>query len=680
MKQKKISSLKFCTVLFIFFVSIIIGSCGYGDHGRKLRSALEQAGANKEELLNVIEHYKKDPADSMKLRSARFLIENMSGHFSYDTSYLYKYRPVIEKINTLRVNGFPKEFIKGQVNPLMDSLAANYPLSYVYSKYENDLTSIKSKLLISNIDQAFESYTSNQFKDSILFDDFLEYVLPYRVQNGYCLEEWRPFFTRHYSFKAGQKFLNVHQLCDSLLYNFKDVKLGWEVANQFPYIKIEDYLKSLITHCPTKCWFNCMLLRSFGIPVTTDFVPVSRVHELGHEWNSLKLKDGLYPFDPFWEDSIRYLKAYYAREMIHPKIGTIQFPKIYRKTFKINVSELLKHAIHSGEEIPPFFRDPFLKDVTEEYFKTFAIEVPIIKNINEVEYAYACVMGFNQSWKPIDFGKIKKGKVSFSSLGSANVYLPIFYKFGSMIPAAYPVLLKEDGNSSTLCPDTSLRRHVEISYVAFPRPELNEYKKSFIGATVEGANNKNFDNSEILYKITKSYEPGTYHIPIHTSSNFRFIRLKVPNLMTLFHEIKFFSNEKGAENEIRGKLMYSYPKDSLLLQKIVDGNLLTGLNFNSISEEHKRQFNSWIGYDFNRLISIDAFEFYFVFNANIRKEGIYELLYWDFEWKSLGTKISSSNSICFDNVPENALLMMRIKDTEKYSRIFTYSEGKQHWW
>ena len=76
------SFLKFRTALFIIFSSIIIGSCGYGDHERKLRSALEQAGANKEELLNVIEHYKKDPADSMKLRATRFLIENMPGHFS----------------------------------------------------------------------------------------------------------------------------------------------------------------------------------------------------------------------------------------------------------------------------------------------------------------------------------------------------------------------------------------------------------------------------------------------------------------------------------------------------------------------------------------------------------------------------------------------------------------------
>ena len=88
----------------------------------------------------------------------------------------------------------------------------------------------------------------------------------------------------------------------------------------------------------------------------------------------------------------------------------------------------------------------------------------------------------------------------------------------------------------------------------------------------------------------------------------------------------------------------------------------------------------WIGYDFKRPVPINGFEFYYVFNVSVRKEGVYELFYWDFGWKSLGAKKSNSTKISFDNVPENALLMVKIPDTENYSRIFTYLDGKQHWW
>ncbi|MCK9640123.1 MAG: hypothetical protein M0R39_09465 [Prolixibacteraceae bacterium] len=678
MKQKTKSSSKFHNILFFIFSTIIIGLCGYVWHERKLRSALEQAGTNKGELLKVIDHYKKDPADRMKLDAARFLIENMAGHFSYDTSYLYRYRPVIEKINKLRVIGLPRDNIKIQVNPLMDSLVAIYPLSNVYSKSENDLTSIKSKLLISNIDRAFEAYNANLFKDSIRYEDFLEYVLPYRIDNGYCLEDWRPFFSQNFSVKSVNKLSNVHQLCDSLLHKFNDVRIGLDIANQFPYFKLDDYLKSRVARCAQKCWFNCLLLRSSGLPVAIDFVPASRVHESGHEWNTLILKQGIYPIEPFWVDSNRYLKSIYSREKLHSEIGPIEFPKIYRKTFKMSSSELLDHAIRTGEEIPPLFQNPFVKDVTKEYFKSFAIETAITKKIEGIDYAYVCVFGSNQRWVPVDFGRIKKGKVSFNSLGTDNVYLPAFYQFGNIVPAAYPILLNE--KPLTLCPDTSRKRKIEISYVAFQRPELEARKRSLIGITVEGADNKNFDNSEVLYTITKAYEPGYYHIPIPKSPKFRFVRLKVPKLNTLLYEIKFFGMENGSEKEVRGKLLYSYPKDSILLQTIVDGNLSTGMIFSTINEEHKLLKNVWIGYEFNRPVSIGAFDFYYVFNVNIRKEGIYELLYWDYEWKSLGTKKSDSNSISFDNVPENALLMIKIHDKDKYSRIFTYSDGKQHWW
>jgi len=356
-------------------------SCGYVNNNKKLKLALEQAGINRKELEKVINHYSKKPEDSLKLEAACFLIENMPGHFSYDTTNLYKYRPVIEKIGLLRNRGFAKETIKEQVNPLMDSLITIYPLSHIYSKREDDLTSIKSQMLIDNIDLAFEYYNKNPFKDSIIYDDFLEYVLPYRIQNGYCLEDWRPYFIQNYSDRANGKFQTVHELCDSLLSVFKEVSIGWRVADQFPYLKLEDYLRSKMTHCPQKCWFNCLLLRSFGVPVTVDFVPVSRVHPLGHEWNVLKLKKGIYPFEPFWVESFRYLKPVYSRQIWHPKHGPLQFPKVYRKTFKMNISELFEYAVKTGEDIPPFFRNPFQKDVTNEYFKTYDIDVPLIKKI-----------------------------------------------------------------------------------------------------------------------------------------------------------------------------------------------------------------------------------------------------------------------------------------------------------
>lgn len=45
-----------------------------------LEQALELAGDNRSELEAVLDHYKDEPE---KLRAARYLIENMPGHYSY---------------------------------------------------------------------------------------------------------------------------------------------------------------------------------------------------------------------------------------------------------------------------------------------------------------------------------------------------------------------------------------------------------------------------------------------------------------------------------------------------------------------------------------------------------------------------------------------------------------------
>jgi len=486
------------------------------------------------------------------------------------------------------------------VNPLMDSLNAVYPLGNIYSKRENDVTSVSPKMLINNIDLAFEYYNCNPFKDSILFEDFIESVLPYRIQNGPCIEDWRSYFIRNYSHKTEYNFSRADQLCDSLLYQFREIKLGWQIAEQFPYLKLDDYLTSQLASCLQKCWFNCMLLRSFGIPVTIDFVPASRVHESGHEWNAIKLKGGILPFDPFWEGvhGNRYLKAFYSRSANHPIIGAIQFPKIYRKTFKAHITELLEHAATSGEKVPSFFLNPFILDVTNEYFTTFDITAPLIKrNDEKADYAYACVMGSKRAWIPVGYGKIKSRRTKFHSLGSNNVYLPAHYQTGNMTPAGYPILLNDNGSALILCPDLVNTRSIKISSVAYFRPRLEEFKKSFNGCTIEGADNVNFKNSEILYQLANAYEPGTYRIPVCSNSKYRFIRFKIRNSTIKINEFKLFSASGETENELEGKPIYSDASDSLMLRKSVDHDKLTGANFDELSDEHKLSGNIWIGYD-----------------------------------------------------------------------------------
>ena len=57
---------------------------------------------------------------------------------------------------------------------------------------------------------------------------------------------------------------------------------------------------------------------------------------------------------------------------------------------------------------------------------------------------------------------------------------------------------------------------------------------------------------------------------------------------------------------------------------------------------------------------------------------LYELFYWDREWKSLGRQVGSRQLqyLEYDNVPDNALLLFRNLTKGKEEWIFTYEDGK----
>ncbi|HYQ57598.1 MAG TPA: hypothetical protein VEP89_09660, partial [Draconibacterium sp.] len=492
------------STLLIISVACIIWSCSTNQNTKQI---LKLAGPNRAELENILQQYAKDESDSIHLEAARYLINNMPGHYAYDTTDLSKYRPVVEKIVELRSAGVSVNNIKEQVNPLMDELDSKYPLSQFYSNTQNDLNYISAEILKGHIELAVNQYNQNPFKDSIAFEDFLEYVLPYRILDGKSAEDWRSYFIQNHAEYLDQDYKTLHELCDSLLYNYHKIEIGWDIATRFPYVKLEDYLKSRMALCPEKTWFNCMLLRSFGIPATIDYNPVSRLHEVGHEWNAIKLKSGTHPFEAFWGGgNIWHLKKLYGRESMHDMLGIVEFPKIYRKTYKMNVTELLEHKIKIDEEIPPFFQNPFQLDVSEEYFKTYPVESPVLKEIEDHDYVYACVMGANLAWVPVEFGKIKRGKTSFRNMGSNNVYLTCNYQFGSIVPAAYPVFLNDDGENVILKPDTARRIALHAAHVAYPEPWIAVLQECLVGARVEVSNDKDFKNYKVLYEITEPYD------------------------------------------------------------------------------------------------------------------------------------------------------------------------------
>ena len=150
----------------------------------KLAYALEQAKQNREELFKVLAHYQND-ADTLKYKAAIYLIENMP----YQYSSLNTERTKVEAAKT----AFLKD---GFIHP--DSLQSLLTQCRNFTITE-DLKTIKSDYLIRNIDMAFEAWHKRPWGKHYTFQEFCEYLLPYRATNEE-LEEWRTTFLQQYSY------------------------------------------------------------------------------------------------------------------------------------------------------------------------------------------------------------------------------------------------------------------------------------------------------------------------------------------------------------------------------------------------------------------------------------------------------------------------------------------------
>ena len=71
-----------------------------------LEQALEIAGENRAELERVIAHY-ENTGDTEKQQAAKYLIENMPGHFSYSTNRIDDYYRIA--LNLAKSDMPPKE-------------------------------------------------------------------------------------------------------------------------------------------------------------------------------------------------------------------------------------------------------------------------------------------------------------------------------------------------------------------------------------------------------------------------------------------------------------------------------------------------------------------------------------------------------------------------------------------
>lgn len=172
--------------LFMSWGSLCLLSACDAGHGRQVEAALLLAGKNRIELQKVLEHYKEDEE---KYRATCFLIENMPFYGFYEGKALENYHKYYEILSDTLCNA--------QI--VADSLEkADGPFSLSQLTYKRDIETVDSAFLVNHIEWAFKVRREQPWGKNVSFDDFCEYILPYRIGDE-PLSAWREELYNRYN-------------------------------------------------------------------------------------------------------------------------------------------------------------------------------------------------------------------------------------------------------------------------------------------------------------------------------------------------------------------------------------------------------------------------------------------------------------------------------------------------
>jgi len=424
----------------------------------------------------AINHFQTQK-DSLKLKALYYILNNLDDQFFFQARWLKAYNTAISTNKEISVNDLIYK---------LDSIKMIYPTEL--EKIE-DTKVITNDYLIRNIDRAFES-RNNKWANDLSFEDFCEYVLPYKVGNeepelwGTCL--------KNETFLSKDSLKNVVNSIDAVKY-IND-RLHWykgTVNYDYPVDVGYTMTKSIgAGTCYSMSRMIAFQARAVGLPVVIDFAPSWGNRSEGHYWNALIYKNHTYPFDAAGPDIGFYKIEFKGIDRIPYKIS-----KVFRKTFSIQNNSLPVQNRFS-EPMPATFDNKRIKDVTDQYVPVSNITLKYSKKISK-KFSYLCTFN-NRNWIPSSWGTVDDRSITFNNMGRDMVYLPVCYcsneKNSELVPIGNPFILFSNGQIKEIRVNLERKQTVVVTK-KYPEDETNKIIKG--------------DSYELLYWSNSWKSSGT---------------------------------------------------------------------------------------------------------------------------------------------------------------------------
>ena len=654
--------------LFATFILVAFSGCSKDDI--YLHYALKAAGENKSELKAVLKHYRTVDKDPEKLKAAKYLIANMPAHYSYrDTAAINRY---YSKALQILGTGPSPDWQRDTLRQISDTEFAGLGRDII-----SDVQVMTADYLIYSIDHAFKQWKTQPWAKHLSYEEFRDWILPYKVTEYQSLDAWRDTLSIHYSDsiktvadpndQRNTIYGAIEIVRNELHSKLSEIghRVIWEDRGSIPMRSAATWVRMTYGSCNDYVTMGTAVFRSMGFPAAVDQIHSWGRNNEGHSWYV------------FFDD--RGKEQATINSLIMP--AGMQFypyeriPKVWRNTYTINRDAL--NYCNTAKYIYSY--DICRQDVTGHYNLTSDIAIEIdkdeIKKLKDRQYVYIA-MATNSNgpqWRILDFGKLKKGKACFNNMGRNILYIALGYDGSGLVPICNPFILQKDGKIDFI--DNSgdnqtikfdLRRKYLESY------NVVDMRRRLLGGKLQCSDYPDFKDAVTLYTIEHTDIP--YLIEMKASRPYRYWRYLSPDgSWGSISEIAFYDNK---EHKIDGLGIANPEAGQDAIDRAYDGNLLSNFEINQPN-------GNWVGMDMGKPINVQFASISPRSDDNdICPGNEYELYYFDGKkWSSLGYRKAEGNSLQYDNLPLNTLLWLHNYTRGNNERPFLINKnGEIEWW
>lgn len=613
----------------------------------------------RERYAGVLEHYSSD-ADSLKYKAALYIIDNMEGHRSPEGVAMESY---ISRIHTMRRSKGIRELQAAWYASLKEGRVETVPDSCVVS----------SDFLISDIDNAFCTWQQSQWKDSITFGQFCRYILPYRINDEHFGGNWRGPLRQRY----GAVIEGVTDMRKAFAIVRDTVFNVIALSNAYCPYNLDPLTCNAVgrAECSQRCILLVAVLRALGIPAVIDGTPMwADYSNKGHAWGAMVMNNGdtYTVFEKDREarrlnpvDASQFMPQYrvWEQDGFHYAVKTEKTPvKIYRMCYD--------RCNKVGKYDAMGLDSPFIKDVSGEYGLTTDVTI----RTDSASEVYLCAYLSGRDWMPVAKAEPSGGSVTFRNVGKGSVCVPITVTDGRKTVLSCPFLVGEEGVERLFTPLMSRTGAITVDRKYPLCSYTTDTWAAMAGATFEGSMTEDFAVADTLAMITAA---PCYMTTVSVSSGrrYRFLRYHAPQLnRSSLAELQFYTSDDAGGTRLLTGTHFAKGVDMADIGKVFDGNPATICRGRDVGYAIGLDLGDGNGQRVTRITFCPSTDLNFV-----EKGHLYELYYFDTEWRMIGREYARQDRLTFNNVPENAILLLKDRSGGMEERIFEYKDGKQIW-